>query len=169
MPFPNSLFDISCVILISKSENCTVNGTTKQINILWTKRPIEEKTIIILRDFIKQPVIKGKQNPAFYWRLYDCFFSCLIKAFVKPEDLIRFHHRASEAVAHRCSVKKVFLEISQNSFFRPQARNFIKKETLAQVLSCKSCKISKNPFSFFLFFLLKLLLYVNLEKIWKYY
>ena len=54
-----------------------------------------------------------------------------------------------EAVAgQRCSVKKVFLEISQNSqekayakiYFliklQAEACNFIKKETLAQVFSC---------------------------------
>ena len=61
-----------------------------------------------------------------------------------------------EAVAQRCSVKEVFLQISQNSqentcarvsFLRkPQACNFIKKETLAQVFSCEFCKISKNTF-----------------------
>ena len=39
-----------------------------------------------------------------------------------------------EAVVQRCSVKKVFLD------------NFIKKETLAQVLSCEFCEISKNTF-----------------------
>ena len=36
----------------------------------------------------------------------------------------------SEAVVQRCSVKKVFLEISQNS----------------QVFSCEFCEISKNTF-----------------------
>ena len=63
-----------------------------------------------------------------------------------------------EAVAQRCSVKKVFLEISQNSqentcarvsfFIKLQAAacNFIKKETLAQVFSCEFCEISKNTF-----------------------
>ena len=30
--------------------------------------------------------------------------------------------------------------------FRPQACNFIKKETLAQAFSCKFCEISKNTF-----------------------
>ena len=66
----------------------------------------------------------------------------------------------SEAVGQRCSVKKVFLEISQNSqentcarisFFiklQADACNFIKKETLAQVLSCEFCEISKNTFSY---------------------
>ena len=50
----------------------------------------------------------------------------------------------SEDVTQRCSVKKVFLEISQNSATR--ACNFIKKETLAQVFSCEFCEISKNIF-----------------------
>ena len=38
-----------------------------------------------------------------------------------------------EAVAQRCSVKKVFT-------------SFIKKETMTQVFSCKFCEISKNTF-----------------------
>ena len=67
-----------------------------------------------------------------------------------------------EAVAQRCSVKKVFLEISPNSQENTCARasflilkketleacNFIKKETLALVLSCEFCEISKNTFSY---------------------
>ena len=57
-------------------------------------------------------------------------------------------------------MKKAVLEISQNSqeksstrvFFlnkvvRLQPINFIKKETLAQVLSCEFCEIFKNTFS----------------------
>ena len=43
-----------------------------------------------------------------------------------------------EAVVWRCSVKKVFLEIS--------ACNFIKKESLAQVFSCGFCEISGETF-----------------------
>ena len=60
------------------------------------------------------------------------------------------------AVVQRCSFKKVFLEISQNSrentsarvsfLIKLQAYNFIKKETLAQVFSCEFCEISKNIF-----------------------
>ena len=54
-----------------------------------------------------------------------------------------------EAVVQSCSVKKVFIEISQNSqentcardsFLikrRPKACNFVKKESLAQVFSCE--------------------------------
>ena len=53
-----------------------------------------------------------------------------------------------EAVAQTCSVKKVFLEILQNSQKNTCARacNFIKIETLVQVFSCEFCEISKNTF-----------------------
>ena len=56
------------------------------------------------------------------------------------------------------SIKKVFLEILQNSqektrarvsFYRncwPQVCDCIKKETLTQVFSCEFCEISKNNF-----------------------
>ena len=40
------------------------------------------------------------------------------------------------AVARRCSVKK------------PEACNFIKKETLAEVFSCQFCEITKNNLSY---------------------
>ena len=55
----------------------------------------------------------------------------------------------TKAVARRCSLKKVFLEISQNSqentcagvsfLIKLQAgiRNFIQKEAVAQVFSCE--------------------------------
>ena len=67
---------------------------------------------------------------------------------------------SSEAVARRCSVKKVFSEISKNSQENTCARvsfliklpaeacNFIKRETLGQVFSCEFCKISKNTFPY---------------------
>ena len=60
----------------------------------------------------------------------------------------------SEAVVRRCSIKKVFLEILQNS-----QENFIKKESLAQVFSCEFWEISKN--NFFTEQLRRLLLQVN--------
>ena len=56
-----------------------------------------------------------------------------------------------EAVIGRCSVKKMFLEIWQNSqenTCRPEPYNFVKKETLAQVFFCEFCVISKNTFSY---------------------
>ena len=54
------------------------------------------------------------------------------------------HTTSAEAVVRRCSVEKVFLEISQNS--QENTCNLIKKETLAQVFSCEFWEISKNTF-----------------------
>ena len=51
----------------------------------------------------------------------------------------------SKAVVRRCSVKKVFLEISKNSQENTCARvsaTLLKKETLAQVFSCEFSEIS---------------------------
>ena len=56
-----------------------------------------------------------------------------------------------------CSVKKVFLNISQNSqentctkaYFLiklPEACNFIKRNTLAKMLFCEFCELFKNTF-----------------------
>ena len=62
----------------------------------------------------------------------------------------------SEAVVRRCFVEKVFLEILQNSqentgtrvsfLIKLKACNFIKKQALLQVFSCKFWEVSKNTF-----------------------
>ena len=62
----------------------------------------------------------------------------------------------TEAVVRWCSVKKVFLEIYQNSqestcasdsfLIKLQACNFIKKESLVQAFSCEFGEISKKTF-----------------------
>ena len=64
----------------------------------------------------------------------------------------------AEAAVRRCSVKKVFSEISQNSqentcprvsfIITLQASNFIKKQILTKVFSCEFCTFSKNIFSY---------------------
>ena len=63
-----------------------------------------------------------------------------------------------KAVAGRCSVKKVILEVPQNlqestcarfSFLiklQASACNFIKKEALEQVFFCEFCEFSRNIF-----------------------
>ena len=48
----------------------------------------------------------------------------------------------AEAVVRRCSKKGVLRNFSN----RPQACNFIKKDSLAQVFSCQFFEISKNTF-----------------------
>ena len=55
-----------------------------------------------------------------------------------------------------CSVKKLFLEISQihrkmpvpEPLFNKVELKFFKKETVAQVFSCEFCEIFKNTFSY---------------------
>ena len=47
----------------------------------------------------------------------------------------------SEAVVQRCSLNKVFLEISQNF-----ERHLFKKETLTQVFSREFCEVYKSTF-----------------------
>ena len=62
----------------------------------------------------------------------------------------------TEAVARRCSVKKLFLEISQNSqentlketLAQVFSCNFIKNVTLAQVFDSEFGERSKNTFSY---------------------
>ena len=49
-----------------------------------------------------------------------------------------------EAAVLRCSVKKVFLKISQNS---QENIKFMKKETLTQVFFFEICEILKKPAS----------------------
>ena len=39
-----------------------------------------------------------------------------------------------------------FAKFTGKHLFRPQACNFIKKETVAQVFSCEFCEIFKNTF-----------------------
>ena len=53
----------------------------------------------------------------------------------------------SEAVAQRCSVKKVLLKISPNSQETPVQNLFFQKETLAQLFSYEFCEISKTTVS----------------------
>ena len=57
----------------------------------------------------------------------------------------------TKAVAQRCSVKKAFFEISQNSWENTCARvSFLTKlrKTLAHELSCEFWIVSKNAFSY---------------------
>ena len=70
------------------------------------------------------------------------------------KHIVRNYLQISEVVVRRCSVKKVFLEISQNSQENTCTKDSFliklqaEKETLAQVFSCEFCKITKNTFSY---------------------
>ena len=54
-----------------------------------------------------------------------------------------------EAIAQRCSVVTVFLELSQIHRKSPVPKYlFVKKENMVQVFSFAFCEISKNTFSY---------------------
>ena len=75
--------------------------------------------------------------------------------------LMPYYNKIDESYRNSCrgvfctKVRKVILEVLQNSqkntcardsFFLPEACNFIKKETPVQGFSCEFCKNSKNTF-----------------------
>ena len=81
---------------------------------------------------------------------------------------------AQDTVSRRCSVKKMFLGLSQNSqenicarvslqSCMPQSATLLKKDS-AQVLPCKFCEISQNIFSSGYLRWLLLLLLVTIDK-----
>ena len=91
----------------------------------------------------------------------DNFYLDLLRVLISIDLFIcqGYHYRSSH---QRCSMKKGVLRnlakftgrhLCQSLFFnkvaglRPQACNFIKKETLAQVFSCKFCEICENIFA----------------------
>ena len=87
-----------------------------------------------------------RQRYSYCWSIVKC------KSFSNNSEIL------TEAVVRRCSVKKMFLKISQNSqentcawvsFFNKVAGlacNFIKNKTLAQAFSSESCNVFKNTF-----------------------
>ena len=75
------------------------------------------------------------------------------KQLIKVSALVQFCLISSlcskylEAVVERCSVRKVFLEISQNSQEKTCARSyFLINLQATALLSCEFCEISKNTF-----------------------
>ena len=81
---------------------------------------------VVKIDYLIWNVFMKNIFPVFHWVLIELFL---------------------EAVARRCSVKKVFLEMSQNSQEKTSARvSFLIKLKASQVFSCEFYEISKNIF-----------------------
>ena len=108
------------------------NGICNFLTVLSLKKYLKTKTRLIT----KNPMIQANINHKY-----------------KQTYLLHF----AEAVAQRCSAKKGVLRnfvkftrkyLCQSLFFNKVAGpcNFMKKETLAQVLSCEFCEISKSTF-----------------------
>ena len=85
---------------------------------------------------------------------YRCDHKCVRVYDLKSNGRYIFFMNSTEAVAQRCSLKKLLLEISQNSYENTRVRvSFLiklqastSKETLAQVFPCEFCKIFKNAY-----------------------
>ena len=100
-----------------------------------------QEILEIMIGLCKQVFIKERNK---YYR-YTFFITVIISlccteanktisfTLLSLKKLLKIKLVETEAVVQRCSVRKVFLEISQNS-----------KEALTQVLSCELCQISKN-------------------------
>ena len=81
------------------------------------------------------------------------FYIDSLPVIMRRKQAFLMKYRSSH---RKCSIKKVFLEISQNSQentcarvsflmkFQASGCNFIKRETLAQAFSCEFCQIFKN-------------------------
>ena len=74
---------------------------------------------------------------SFLWSLY--VFQSKHSWIQKKKKKKTVHNGDSEAVAKRCSVKKVFLEISQNSL-----RNTCARVSFLQALDWKACNFIKK-------------------------
>ena len=68
----------------------------------------------------------------------------ILYTMMKYENKNRLFPEGAIGGVRRCSVKKVFLKILLNFQENTQACNFIKKETLTQVLSCDFDKTFKK-------------------------
>ena len=96
---------------------------------------------------------------------YNLVLWSIPNLFQEPDNKCFIHGRkeklkkCQKQFTQRCSVKKVFSEVLQNSQgntcarvflinFQASTCNFTKNKTLTQVFSCEFCKISKNTFSY---------------------
>ena len=93
-PFPFSPFYISCVILTSKSENCTANEPAKLNKILWIKDFWRKMIDYHFKGLYKTICYKTKSNFLLFSLTAVWVFLLFIKVFVNFEKVIRFYHQA---------------------------------------------------------------------------
>ena len=106
-----------------------------KISYHTSSRVTAQKMKISIKDFL------SKWSHLLKKSLIENFIFCAVRC-------------TSETVVQRCSVKKMFLKISQNSqentcvgiCYSPNACNFIKRETSTQVFSWEFCETFKNIF-----------------------
>ena len=131
-------------VAIAKLSN--MKSLSRPITITRSPKAFERNTESLKRHFSSQ-------------QTKTCLHACIYRN-TRKRQLNVFKNDITKSVPWRYSIKKLFLEISQNSpdnncaktYFliklQASACAFIKKETLAQVFSCEFWKISKNIFSY---------------------
>ena len=90
-----------------------------------------------------------RNSPSLAMRSFINFFLCSSVAFViQTNEISYFRCKPFFRSSHRrCSVKQLFLKISRKFTGKYLCQSpFIKKEALAQVVSCEFCGIFKNTF-----------------------
>ena len=99
LSFPTSPFDISCVILISKSKN-------------WAANELARQKMIYKKWLYKTTCYRTKSNFSqlffSHWLLHKCFFSLLIKAFANFQKLVRFHLQAKNGENLKMLIEIIF-------------------------------------------------------------
>ena len=118
-------------------------------NVNWCKcrcckKEVREIDYLCCRevDAISDEKFKGIAKPFVFTWIVKKIMNTLSLSFEGKWceiTLLRSSHR-------RCSVKKGVLRNSTKFTEMPEACNFIKKESLTQVISCEFCKISQNTF-----------------------
>ena len=77
--------------------------------------------------------------------------STIKSPLLKQQIYLKIPRISHQRCSRKKGVRRNFAKFTgkhlcQSLFFKPQACNFIKKETLAQVFSCEFCETSKNTF-----------------------
>ena len=149
------MFTFSCYLLLQ------TNNLRKVVT--YTETPAQQDLMVYLLHsffvtfFLERPyktksqhtpdyLIKTKCNGFWLNRLNKTLIKSSLMYFLIYCGFLNDEKISSEAVAMRCSVKKVLLEISQDSQENTCSRVSLLRETLAQVFSCKFCEISENIF-----------------------
>ena len=104
----------------------------KWANASCQKQPVANSKMIVLKQVTKEIFPKLPWKPQDLSTNHDIIIKVFMKCFKTIFDM-EIHclfRLQSEAVGRMCSVKKMFLQ------------------SLAQVLSCEFCEISKNTFSY---------------------
>ena len=84
------------------------------------------------------------QFPYFHWLLYGCLFSFLVKAFLKSERLIRFHHQVFGICRNGENLKPMEKWLDNNNILMYSTRNEGKSVIAEKFIKTLKSKILKK-------------------------